>query len=97
MKFTQYLFLPTLVTIVYWFLNIPILVFPKSEFLASGLYSNYIVGSVVLLVSIFVLWKLILLIVKKSYKNALAIIIGIPIAVGITFISIILLLSTSGI
>ena len=97
MKLNYYLLLPSIVIGVYWILGIPILLFPESTFLLSYRYEVIIVGSVTFIVGLLVLLKLIFLVVNKEYKNALAVIIGIPIALVIGFISIILLLGFSGI
>ncbi len=96
MKFLRYLLLPTTIVVVYWILGIPTLFLPES-FFSSYKYGVITVGIITFIVGLFVFLKLIFLIVNREYKNALAVIIGIPIAVIIGFLSIILLLGFTGI
>lgn len=91
LDFIHYLFLPTSIVVVWWLLGIPLLIFPNSTFLQSNGYLNIFEECLLGLIGIFLIVELIRLICIKQYKNVLALIIGIPIAMLIGFISVMVL------
>ena len=97
MKFKHYLFLPTIIVLVYWLFSLPILIFPQFAFFSSDLYSNKFATVVLTLATVFVVWKWVLLIVKKEYKNSIAVLLGFPLALVIGFVLTVLLFGVSGV
>lgn len=94
LKFIHCLFLPTVVVVVWWVVGLPLLLFPQLGY--STLYNNVslvvvvIVGVIIIAIDIY-LFK------KRQYRNAVAIIIGIPVAFVIAVISLILLFGFGGV
>jgi hypothetical protein len=89
-KFVHYLFLPTAIVVAWWLFGVPLFIFPNFNFLQSNIYSILVIG-VLSCIGIFIVADMIHLIYRKQYKNFAAIIIGIPLAFLIGFLSVILL------
>lgn len=90
LKFKHYLFLPSGIVVFWLILNI--IGSFSDAFRSSNIVENITIV-IAVLYALFLLFVSVVLIIKKKYRQLVGLLLGLPLAYGIFFISAVLILS----